>query len=373
MRTGPISGPAAAGEDRQEQWRRHALHEARRAALYRRLSELEGDTPLGRALHRLSELEAAHAAHWSGRLQADGRAAPLDLDFGGRVQLWLARRFGVRAVLPALAADPLRAVAAYRSDPDAVAVLDSELEVASRMAAASAPALDQARRRPVTSSGTLRAAVFGVNDGLVSNLSLVMGVAGAAPPQEFVLLAGLAGMLAGAFSMAAGEFISVLSQRELLARQLAVEQERIARAPEAVRAQLADKYREKGIPETEAEAIADHLLADPTRALETVAREQLGVDPDDLGSPLLAASASFISFALGAVVPIVPFLLSGDWTAMLFSALVSILALFLVGVGVSFFTARHFLVSGLRMLGIGAAAAGVTFAIGRLVGISLAG
>jgi VIT1/CCC1 family predicted Fe2+/Mn2+ transporter len=257
-------------------------------------------------------------------------------------------------------------------------VLPSELEVASEAAAlasAVSPPADVARdhRRGAAAGGSLRAAVFGVNDGLVSNLSLVMGVAGAAPPAPFILLAGLAGLLAGAFSMAAGEYISVLSQRELLERQLAVERQHIALAPAAERAMLARRYQAKGIAATQAETIADQLMANPEQALDTIAREQLWLDPDDLGSPQAAAAASFVAFALGALLPLLPFVLATGSTAVVASALLSGISLFLVGVGVSWFTGRHALLSGARMLGIGAAAAGLTFLIGRLVGVSVIG
>lgn len=353
-----------------ERWRRNAEAEGARAALYRALSEAEADTPLGRTLRRVSELEQAQAAYWAGRLPVELRPPAPRLDLRGRVLLWLARRFGTRAVLPLLAASAVRGAELALRQPDAAAVVDQELEVAVETASqAGEAALGREHRHPITASGTLRAAVFGINDGLVSNLSLVMGVAGAAPPQTFILLAGLAGLLAGAFSMAAGEFISVLSQRELLGRQLELARLRLARAPAEVRASLARRYQEKGLPASQAEALAGHLLADRERALETLAREELGIDPDDLGSPHLAAAASFLSFALGALIPIVPFMVGDGWAAILASAAVSAVALFLVGVGISLFTARHPLLGGARMLAIGAAAASVTFLIGRLVGI----
>jgi VIT1/CCC1 family predicted Fe2+/Mn2+ transporter len=188
-----------------------------------------------------------------------------------------------------------------------------------------------------------------------------------------VLLAGVAGLLAGAFSMAAGEFISMLSQRELLERQLAVERQHIALNPLAERVMLARRYQDKGIPAVQAEAIADQLMADPEQALDTIAREQLGLDPDDLGSPQAAAAASFVSFSIGALVPLLPFTLTGHWAAVVASAVLSGMVLFLVGVGVSWFTGRRPFLSGARMLAVGGAAAGVTFLVGRLIGVSLTG
>lgn len=198
-----------------------------------------------------------------------------------------------------------------------------------------------------------------------------MGVAGVAPPKEFILLAGLAGLLAGALSMAVGEYSSVLAQRELFERQLEVERQHIAQMPEAERAMLKQRYLEKGLSQTQAEEIVSRLMADPDKALDAIAREQLGLDPKDLGSPMIAAIASFISFTLGALIPLLPFFLASGWIAVVASALLSAGALFLVGVAVSQFTGRHFLISGLRMLGLGGAAATATFLIGHFFGVSV--
>lgn len=376
MKTKP-SYPSAPSQN-FARWRRNLAAERSKAVLYRRLSEGEADPRLAAALRHLSDLESVQADYWAGHLPAEQRPAEADLRFGDRVLLWLARRVGTRAVLPILARIALDGVEAYRTQPDAVPALATELEVAGETAALARPSpaladLGRDHRRHIAANGSLRAAVFGVNDGLVSNLSLIMGVAGVAPPQQYILLAGLAGLLAGAFSMAVGEFSSMLSQRELLERQLAVERQHIALAPAAERIMLARRYQEKGLPPAQAELVADHLMADPDKALDTIAREQLGLDPQELGSPTAAALASFFSFALGALVPLLPFLVMSGWGAVLVSAVLSAIALFVVGVGVSFFTGRHFLVSGARMLALGGAAASVTFLIGRLIGVSVAG
>lgn len=326
-------------------------------------------------MRRLADLEAGQADYWAGLLPSDEPPADGGLRRQDQVLLWLARRAGVRSVLPLIATDALRGVESYRAQPDAAPVLATELEVASRAAALAgmaSPLIDVARdhRRQAAVGGSPRAAVFGVNDGLVSNLSLVMGVAGAAPPREFVLLAGL---LAGAFSMAAGEFIAVLSQRELFERQIAVERRHIELAPDAERAMLAGRYEDKGLSRAQAEAVAERLMADPETALDTIAREQLGLDPDELGAPRAAALASFLSFALGAVLPVLPFLILSGWAAIIASAALGAAALFLVGVGVSYFTGRSGLLSGSRMLGLGAGAAALTFVIGRIIGVSVGG
>jgi vacuolar iron transporter family protein len=221
-------------------------------------------------------------------------------------------------------------------------------------------------------SGTLRAVIFGVSDGLVSNLSLVMGVAGATTSEpRFILLAGIAGLLAGAFSMAAGEYISMRSQRELYERQIALERAELEMMPEEEEAELARLYRARGFSAEEAHTIAHRIFRDPEVALETLIREELGLDPNELGSPWGAASGSFLAFAAGAVVPVAPYLFGGGGAIFAISLGLSLIALFTVGAGVSLITGRGLLFSGARQVLIGAAAAAVTFAVGRLIGVSV--
>lgn len=222
-------------------------------------------------------------------------------------------------------------------------------------------------------SGTLRAAIFGVNDGLVSNVSLIMGVAGAGVSNRFILLAGVAGLLAGAFSMGAGEYISVTSQRELFERQLELEAQELETDPEEERRELALIYRAKGVPDAEADALATRIIGDRSVALETLAREELGLNPDELGSPWGVSASSFASFAAGAVVPLAPYLFGDGWLNFGLALALSGVALFAVGAGVSLFTGRSAIFSGLRQLGIGAIAATITYAIGSLIGVGTTG
>src|SRR5712691_7731547 len=202
--------------------------------------------------------------------------------------------------------------------------------------------------RPGGKSGALRAGIFGVNDGLLSNLSLIMGVAGASASNHFILLAGVAGLLAGAFSMAAGEYISMRSQRELFERQIALERAELEAMPEEEEAEMASLYRAKGFRDEEAKAIAHRLFEDPERALEQLIREELGLDPDELGSPFGAAFGSFVAFAIGAAVPVVPYLIGGGAVAFGLAIGLSLVALFAVGAGVSLLTGRSVLFSGAR-------------------------
>jgi VIT1/CCC1 family predicted Fe2+/Mn2+ transporter/rubrerythrin len=222
-------------------------------------------------------------------------------------------------------------------------------------------------------SGTLRAVIFGVSDGLVSNLSLVMGVAGASTQDQFILMAGIAGLLAGAFSMAAGEYISMQSQRELFERQIALERAELEAMPEDEQRELATIYAGKGVPRADAERLAAHMFEDPEVALDTLVREELGLDPDELGSPWGAAGGSFAAFAVGAAVPVVPYLVATGTAAFVISLGLSLVALFVVGALVSLLTGRGVLFSGLRQVGIGAAAATVTYLVGRVIGVGVAG
>jgi VIT1/CCC1 family predicted Fe2+/Mn2+ transporter len=217
--------------------------------------------------------------------------------------------------------------------------------------------------------GNLRATVFGVNDGLVSNASLVLGVAGASAPGSFVLISGVAGLLAGALSMASGEYVSVRSQREMYEYQIALEREEIAEYPEEEAEELALIYEARGVALAQAREVSQALLARPDQALDVLSREELGLNPDDLGSPLGAATASFLSFAAGAAVPLIPFLIAmkGD-RALAATAALTVIALFAVGLALSLFTGRQALRGALRMVLIGGGAGLLAFWVGRALG-----
>jgi vacuolar iron transporter family protein len=220
-------------------------------------------------------------------------------------------------------------------------------------------------------SGAVRAAIFGVNDGLVSNIALIMGVAGAGVSPEAVLVAGVAGLLAGAFSMAAGEYISMRVQRELFERLIHLEAHELGTDPEGETEELAELLAERGIPIELARRSADALMQDPATALEVHAREELGLDPEELGSPVGAAVSSFVTFSVGAFVPLAPYLVTEGATAAWTAVALSLSSLFVVGAVMTRFTGRPVFVSGGRMLLIGGAAALVTFLIGTLLGVAV--
>jgi VIT1/CCC1 family predicted Fe2+/Mn2+ transporter len=214
--------------------------------------------------------------------------------------------------------------------------------------------------------------VFGVNDGLISNASLIMGIAGATSDGKLILLSGAAGLIAGAFSMAAGEYVSVRSQREMFEYQIGLEKEELDHYPEEEAEELALIYQARGLPRDDAVRLATQMTSDPARALDTLAREELGLNPEDLGSPWGAALFSFSAFAVGASIPLLPFFFASGATSMVIAIVLTMLALFGVGATLSLFTGRNAWLSGARMLAIGCAAGAVTFAIGKMLGVTLA-
>lgn len=349
--------------------------------LYDALASIEKDPQRATAFRTIAGNERRHAEIWATKLRELGADIP---DPGSprlrvRAIIWLARILGTRAVsdlVQALEGDEETAYEA-QSSPEVAAIAADEREHAEMWRRlegdGTAPAIGRDERwHRAGQSGTLRAVIFGVSDGLVSNTSLVMGVAGAASGDaHLMLLAGIAGLLAGAFSMAAGEYISMQSQRELYERQIALERAELEMMPEEEEAELAAVYRAKGFTDEEARTIAARLFQDPEHALDTLIREELGLDPDQLGSPWGAAGGSFVAFAGGAIIPVLPFLFGGGPTPVVVSIVLSLSAMFAVGVGVSLLTGRSALFSGFRQVAIGAAAAAVTFAVGRLIGVSV--
>ena len=352
------------------------------AAVYAALAESEQNPEMAQVYQRLAAVEQAHAAFWGKRLSAVGGRFNRSPTSRARILAWLARRFGASFVLPTLAAGEARNQTTYDDQPEARAAgMDSDERSHARLLreaagsrgslAGSSIATLEGRHRG-GSGNALRAAVLGANDGLVSNLSLVMGVAGAAAADQTLLLTGLAGLVAGACSMAMGEWLSVTSSRELYEKQIATEAEELMQVPEEEKEELVLIYRSKGIEETQARALAERLLANKDTALDTLAREELGIDPQELGgSPWVAAGSSFVLFAVGAIFPVIPFFFLQGTNAVITSLALSGLALALIGAGTSLFTGRNVMVSALRQLLIGIAAAGVTYGLGMAAGATL--
>jgi vacuolar iron transporter family protein len=354
------------------------------AALYRALAEVESSPEIAEVYRRLAATEERHADRWRSRLQEAGQAvlAPRP-GFRTRFLAWLARRFGIDAVLPFIVQEEVKDSRAYSHHPEAreagiVADEQSHARIFRHLAAVAPGGVAGASRARLEGrhrargGNALRAAVLGANDGLVSNFSLVMGVAGANLEPKTILLTGMAGLLAGAISMALGEWLSVQSSRELYQRQLQIEQTELETAPEEEQEELALIYQAKGVAPEQARELAARLIGDQGTALDTLAREELGIDPADLGgSAWVAAGTSFLLFALGAIVPVLPYLGVGGSTAVVTSALLSAAALFILGAGTTLFTGRPPVSAGIRQVFFGLAAAAVTFGLGKLVGVGL--
>ncbi len=334
--------------------------EKQAAYLYLVVAKAEGGTPRESLFRELAQAAEQQAAIWADLVRKAGGRVPEQYlpDLRTRVVAALVPRFGPYPLRTVLAAMKVRGMAIYSKD------------VPGHFMSPAVPGAEH-RHRGVASGGNLRAAVFGVNDGLISNASLIMGVAGAGADTKMIVLTGMAGLVAGAFSMAAGEYVSVRSQREMYEYQIGLEREELDQYPEEEAKELALIYAARGMASGEAQRFADHMLADRERALDTLAREELGLNPDQLGSPPGAAVSSFVSFAIGGAIPLTPFLFGSGNTAFLATVAVTAVALAAVGATLSLFTGRSALMSGLRMLAIGAAAGGITYMVGKLLGVSL--
>ncbi len=362
---------------------------------YRALAELTDGTRRD-ALLELAAIEDRHAQHWVSLLRERGVEVPEDagkVADDDRAMLDRARQLGLDAVLPELEQAEREAQGVYDDEEFAAAgMADDERvheRVLSQMRAPDAPGPDWrppakldgdalreqfARNEPwhrADKSGTVRAAIFGASDGLVSNAALIMGFAGSGVANATVAFAGLAGLLAGAFSMAAGEYVSVAGQRDVFAREIALERAELADHPQDEERELSLLYQAKGMSPELADEAARKIIADPDVALDTLVREELGLDPGDLGSPVRVALSSFASFAVGAALPLLPFALMSGTAALLVAILVTAAALLGVGAAVGRLSGAGVVRSALRQFGVGAAAAAVTYGIGSLIGGSV--
>jgi VIT1/CCC1 family predicted Fe2+/Mn2+ transporter len=350
------------------------------AALYDALAEREPDRRLAEVYRRLASTERRHAEHWIEKLRAAGVAiAAHRIGWRARVLRWLTRRLGSAAVVSVIAGQELADARRYASVDDRAPGMDTdEIGHARALRAIVGGGTEGAviarlegRHRGATGNA-LRAAVLGANDGLLSNLSLIMGVAGANLAAREIIITGLAGLLAGAGSMALGEWLSVQSSRELFEKQLEIEKDELRVNPAEEQEELALIYEAKGLAEPQAREVARRLMATETSALDTLAREELGIDPGALGgSALQAAAASFLLFAVGAVIPLVPFVVATGQRAVVGSVIASGAGLFGIGAAITVLTGRGVWFSGARQVVVGLAAAALTFVLGRLVGTAL--
>jgi VIT1/CCC1 family predicted Fe2+/Mn2+ transporter len=331
--------------------------EKQSAWLYRVLAKVERVPVRSQLFATLAREADDQASIWAAKAAETGaRVAQYSPRLRARVVAQLARRIGIKPIRQVLAGMKVRGLSVY-----------IEGHPSGHLMPATVQEVGQSHRG--VGGGNLRAAVFGANDGLISNASLIMGIAGATADAHLVLVTGLAGLLAGALSMAAGEFVSVRSQRELYEHQMALEEHELAEYPEEEAEELALIYSARGMDIEEARGVAHKMLANPKHALNVLAREELGLNPDDLGSAWGAAGFSFGCFSVGAIVPLVPFLLGrGGITA---AGVSTATALFGLGALISLFTGRRAFLGGIRMLAIGTTAAGITYGLGYLLGVGL--
>lgn len=370
-------------------FRENYVEEVNAAWLYRVAADIEEDEAVAGVYLRLAETEERHADLWADRLRDAGEEVPsADPSSRSRVLGWLAKRWGVGVLSNVMASTERAGRTMYDNQPEAAGtslpadershavILD-----ALRRESAAAPGNGGVRggvlarlegRHRAVGGNALRAAVLGANDGLVSNTSLVMGIAGASFAADAVLLTGLAGLLAGAISMALGEWLSVQSSRELNQAQIATERAEILEMPEAEAEELALIYQAKGMSQEEAERAAADIMSDPDAFLDTMVREELGIDPDELGgSAWQAAGTSFALFSLGAIVPVIPFFWLAGGAAVALSLALAGFALFGLGATTALITGTGIARTGTRSLLLGLIAAGVTYGIGSVLGVTV--
>ncbi|MDX6311738.1 MAG: vacuolar iron transporter family protein [Streptomyces sp.] len=367
--------------DRRRHWRDLLASERDAEALYTRLAEADSGERR-KIFEELASIEHKHAAHWEAKLRDAGAEIPPPGRPSLRTRLLsaAARRLSTQTILPMIERTERADAGVYDRDPDAAPGMAADERGHARTLAKMVDGGKPDTRQQIAHregwhrgdrSGALRAGVFGVSDGLVSNTALVMGFAGSGSSHSAILLAGIAGLLAGSFSMAAGEFVSMSSQREMYEREISLEARELEENPEEEQAELVLLYRAKGLGRAEAEDVAEQIMADRTVALDTLAREELGLDPDALGSPWSAAASSLLAFALGAFVVVLPYLIGSGTAALLTAIGLAVLAMFAVGAGIGALNGRSVVRSGVRQVLVGALAAAVTYGVGRLIGTSV--
>lgn len=352
------------------------------ALLYEAIANLEKDQKLSEVYNRMAATEIRHATRWESYITDAGVELPVfKPSWRTRILIWLANHIGYQTVLPTIIGMEKDGSNKYRNQPEATDLVSQEaahsklLQQLSKTGSGGMEGGMIARlegRHRNAGGNALRAAVLGASDGLLSNFNLIMGVAGAAVDNQILLLTGFAGLLAGAISMALGEWVSVQSSRELYNKQIETERFEIDTAPEEETEELVLIYQARGLDEATARMFATKIMSNPTTALDTLVRDELGIDPDELGgSAWEAALTSFLLFAVGAILPIIPFFFLQGWTGIVVSALLSAIGLFSLGAAITLFTGRSVFISGIRQVIIGLAAAATTFLVGYLIGVSI--
>jgi vacuolar iron transporter family protein len=352
------------------------------AYIYRELATEEKDAHLSSIYRKMAEIEEVHASHFESEIQKQGDEIPeFHPSARTRIQVWAAKKFGPSSILPGLQSKEQQGTVnylqgetnkKYAGDEQLHAKMLSQISSASPGGMSGNILAQLEGRHRSTGGNALRAAVLGANDGMVSNLSLVMGVAGVSLNNSAILIAGMAGLLAGAISMALGEWLSVQSSRELYSNQIKIEKAEVESNPVEEAEELSLIYQSRGLGKKHADDLSKQILSNKDYALGTLAREELGINPDELGgSAWEAAITSFLLFALGAIVPLFPYFFISGINAVIVSIVASIIGLFILGSVITLFTGKSILFSGFRMVVFGMIAAAITFGIGKLIGHSL--
>lgn len=380
-----LSEMSAPGRSDIERWLENRQEEIDSAFQYEAMVAGEPRAGVADLYRRLAAIEDRHARFWEQRLRDAGHAfGPRRPSFRARTLGWVARRFGAHLILPTVAQNEYADRNTYLAHPETLGTSMAEEErmharvlgtVLAKSSSFEGGAFARVEGRHRNFRGNaLRAAVLGANDGLCSNLSLVTGIAGVTTEHRTILLTGVAGLIAGACSMALGEWVSVTSARELAEREVRIEKSEVEENPDEEREELQLIYESKGLSPKEASELSHTLMKDEKTALDALSREELGIDPHDLGgSAWTAALTSFLLFALGAIVPVVPFFFVSGNSAALASVVAGGVGLFAIGACISIFTGRSPIGSGARQLLLGFAAAGATYAVGRAIGVSVGG
>jgi VIT1/CCC1 family predicted Fe2+/Mn2+ transporter len=356
------------------------------AFLYNSIANIQSDDNLTRVLNSLADIEKGHAQHMLDKVKVYDAEYEMPLPSGkAKFQLKLGKLFGYNSIISSLSSiEKQFAVNAIKNKIESgekpsgfehnhLQIIEAVNNNKALNVSGGLLSKFESRHKSVDGNA-LRAAVLGSNDGLVSNMSLVMGVAGAAVSNSTILLTGCAGLLAGAISMALGEWLSVQSSRELNMRQIELETEELEASPEEEKKELVLLYQAKGMSIQEAQKLAEKAFENPQSAIDAIITEELGIDKEELGgSAWEAAIASFILFAIGAIIPLYPFMILDGKNAIFLSIGSSVVGLFGIGAAITLLTGKSVLFSGMRQVAFGLAAAAITYGIGTLIGVSIAG
>jgi vacuolar iron transporter family protein len=367
-----------------KRYRQNLQKEIDSAAIYNSMADSESNPHIGEIYRKLAAAEIKHADFWKTKIRdITGKEETVSISWRGKAMRLFAKRFGSQSILSSLIAGEDNAASDYNKQPETIgtniaADEDSHNKVLNIISQSSKKGMDgnsllklEGRHRNV-GGNALRASVLGANDGLVSNLSLVMAVSGAQLTSHNILVTGIAGLLAGAASMAMGEWLSVQSSRELYQKEIETEAMELENSPLEEQEELSLIYQSKGIPKEMADSISANLMSDKDKALDTLAREELGIDPDELGgSAWEAAFVSFALFTMGAVIPVVPFMFLEGFIATIGSFVLSAFALFGIGSGISLITGKNIFIAGFRQVLFGLTAALLTYGVGTLIGVTL--